>query len=139
MQLQPLIQRWNAEGVRLLPPELPAEVEATFERLGFMAPRDVVEMFSIFGGMAEGDVDNELLHVCGLREMESENTLRSEFGPIFADYSISCWCFRLRPLDEETTAVYIDCFDERPPERAASSLTDFFAVYERDSTVLLPR
>ena len=59
--------------------------------------------------------------------MEAENSARSEFGPIFADYLISCWCFRLRPIDDETSAVYVDHFT-RPPELVASTLAEFLAT-----------
>ena len=130
MRLQPLLRRWNTERVKLLPPELPANVEAVFERLGSKATRDVVELFSLLGGMDK--MDDGYLKLWSLQEMESENTVRSEFGPIFADYLISSWCFRLRPIDEATSAVYVDHFDPRPPELVASSLTEFLTIYERD-------
>ena len=129
MQLQPLIRRWNSERIKLLPPESPANVAAAFERLGSKATRDVVELFSALGGM--DDMDSRYLKLWGLHEIERENTVHSEFGPIFADYLISCWCFRLRPVDDETSAVYVDHFN-RPPQRVASSLTEFLATYERD-------
>ena len=130
MQLQPLIRRWNSERIKLLPPESPANVAAAFERLGSKATRDVVELFSVLGGM--GEMDDGYLKLWSLQEMESENTVRSEFGPIFADYLISSWCFRLRPIDEAISAVYVDHFDSRPPELVASSLTEFLATYECD-------
>ena len=130
MRLQPLLRRWNTERVKLLPPELPANVEAVFERLGSKATRDVVELFSLLGGMDK--MDDGYLKLWSLQEMESENTVRSEFDPIFADYLISSWCFRLRPIDEATSAVYVDHFDLRPPELVASSLTEFLTIYERD-------
>jgi hypothetical protein len=129
MQLQPLIRRWNKERIKLLPPELPAKVEAAFERLGSKATRDVVDLFSVIGGMDE--MDDGYLKLWCLQEMEHENTARSEFGPIFADYLVSCWCFRLRPVNEETSAVYVDHF-HRPPELVAPSLTEFLAIYGRD-------
>ena len=129
MRLQPLLRRWKTERVKLLPPELPANVEAVFERLGSKATRDVVELFSLLGGMDK--MDDGYLKLWSLQEMESENTVRSEFGPIFADYLISCWCFRLCPIDGTTSAVYVDHF-HRPPELVAPSLTEFLATYERD-------
>jgi hypothetical protein len=129
MQLQPLMRRWNTERIKLLPPESPVNVEAAFERLGSKATRDVVELFSVLGGMDE--MDNGYLKLWCLHEMEHENTARSEYGPIFADYLISCWCFRLRPIDEQTSAVYVDHFHRRP-ELVASSLTEFLTTYERD-------
>ena len=77
-------------------------------------------------------MDNGCLKLWSLQEIEHENTAASEFGPIFADYLLESWCFRLRPIDEETSAVYVDHFDRQPPKRVASSLTEFLATYERD-------
>jgi hypothetical protein len=135
MRLQSLIHRWRSEGIELLPPELPGTVEATFRRLGSRATRDVVALFSALGGMEK--MDDEYLKLWSLREMEDdeENAAGSEFGPIFADYLISCWCFRLRPVDDETSAVYVDRFNGRSPELVASSLSEFLATYERDPKV----
>jgi hypothetical protein len=129
MHLQALIHRWRSEGIELLPPESPTAVEATFERLGSRATRDVVALFSSLGGMDK--MDDGYLKLWSLQEMEQENLARSEFGPIFADYLISCWCFRLLPVNDETSAVYVDHF-HRPPELVASSLAEFLATYERD-------
>lgn len=129
VQLQSLIHRWKSEGIELLQPELPETVEATFRRLGSRATRDVITLFSALGGMEK--MDDGFLRLWPLREMEAENSTRSEFGPIFADYLISCWCFRLRPIDDETSAVYVDHFS-RPPELVASTLGEFLATYERD-------
>ena len=65
-------------------------------------------------------------------EEDEENSTRSKFGPIFADYLIGCWCFGLRPVNDETSAVYVDYFDRREPELVTSSLAEFLATYERD-------
>lgn len=133
MRLQPLMRRWNTDRVKLLPPELPANVEAAFERFGSKATREVVELFSVLGGMDQEDMDNGGLKLWCLQEMERENTVLSEFGPIFADYFIDAWCLRLRPIDAVTSAVYVDYFDpRRSPELVASSLTEFLVNYERD-------
>jgi hypothetical protein len=116
---------------------LPTAVEATFERLGSKATGDVVELFSVLGGMEE--MDEEYLRLWCLQEMERENTVRSEFGPVFADYLLECWCYRLRPINEETSAVYVDYFDATGPRLAASSLVDFLAAYARDPRAIHPR
>jgi hypothetical protein len=126
------MRRWESEGVKVLPPELPNAVGAAFERLGAQATRDVIALFSILGGMV--DMDDGYLRLWSLREMQEDdvNATHSEFGPVFADYLVSCWCYRLRPVTEETSAVYVDYFDRRQPKLVASSLAEFLATYERD-------
>jgi hypothetical protein len=130
MQLQSLMGRWKKEGVTLLPPEIPQATSAAFSRVGSHATRDVVELYSVLGGMEQ--MDDGYLKLWSLSEIEADNPVRSEFGPIFADYLISCWCFRLRPVSAEESAVYVDYFNGRPPELVAGSLSEFLAIYERD-------
>jgi hypothetical protein len=78
-------------------------------------------------------MDDGFLKIWSLSEIVAENTERSEFGPIFADYLVSCWSFRLKPVSAETSAVYVD--HHAGPETlvlVANSLAEILAIYERD-------
>ena len=131
VQLQGLVRRWESEGIKLLHPSYP-KPPRWGAWLGSRTTRDVIAYFSHSRRMEV--MDDGYLRLWSLREMEEdeENSTRSEFGPIFADYLICCWCFRPRPVNDERSAVHGDYFDRRPPERVASSLAEFLASYERD-------
>jgi len=125
------VRRWRKEGTTLLSPESPQAIAEAFARVGSTATRDVLEFYSAFGGMEE--TDDGFLKIWSLSEILAENPERSEFGPLFADYLISCWSFRLKPIDDETSAVYVDHHGgPRPPQLVANSLAEFLAIYERD-------
>ena len=128
---QALVRRWKKEGVKLSPPELPHAIVDAFARVGSIASRDVVEFYSEFGGMEP--MDDGYLKIWSLSEIITDNAERSEYGPIFADYLMSCWSFRLKHLNPDTSAVYVDHHsDSRPPELVADSLAEFLSIYERN-------
>jgi len=128
---QTLVRRWRKEGITLLPPESSQAIAEAFARVGSVATRDVLELYSEFGGMEP--MDDGSLKIWSLAEILADNAERSEFGPIFADFLISSWSFRLKPVDADSSAVYIDHHGgPRPPELVAKSLAEFLAIYERD-------
>jgi len=78
-------------------------------------------------------MDDGYLKVWSLSEIVADNDERSEYGPIFADYLVSCWSFRLKFVDSATSAVYVDHHSaSQSPELIASSLAEFLAIYERN-------
>ena len=128
---QTLARRWKKEGITLLPPESPQAVAEAFARVGSIATRDVLEFYSEFGGMEP--MDDGFLKIWSLSEIVADNPERSELGPLFADYLISCWSFRLKPVDSERSAVYVDHHNgPKPLELVARSLSEFLTIYERD-------
>ncbi len=128
---QSLVRRWKMEGVRLSPPESPQAIIDSFARVGAQASRDVVEFYSEFGGMEP--MDNDCLKIWSLAEIVTDNSEHSEYGPIFADYLVSSWSFRLKYVDAGTSAVYVDYHsDSKPPVLVAPSLAEFLLTYERN-------
>ena len=128
---QTLLRRWKKEGIALLPPESSQAIVDAFARVGSMATREVFEFYSEFGGMEP--MDDGCLKIWSLSEIIAENSERSEFGPLFADYLLSSWSFRLRPVNAETSAVYVERHDESQSlELVANSLAEFLATYERN-------
>ena len=128
---QTLVRRWRKEGITPLPPESPQAIADAFARVGSIATPDVLEFYSEFGGMEP--MDDGFLKIWSLSEIVADNPERSEFGPLFADYLISCWSFRLKPDGAERSAVYVDHHSgTKPPELVATSLAEFLAIYERD-------
>jgi hypothetical protein len=125
------VRRWKKEGVKLSPPEPTQAVVDAFARVGSAVSRDVLEFYSEFCGMEP--MDDGYLKIWSLSEIAADNAERSEYGPIFADYLMSCWSFRLKYVDPLTSAVYVDHHsDSRPPELVATCLAEFLSTYERN-------
>ena len=73
-----------------------------------------------------------------LAEINSENSSNAgSKGILFADYMISCWSYRLVPVSDAESAVYVEYFDGQPPVRVADSLEEFaIAYFARPNDVL---
>ena len=63
-----------------------------------------------FGGMEVPD--DGMVRLWPLKEV-TESADRSDFGLLFADYMIDSWCFRLKPVSSEASAVLRRPFHRR--------------------------
>lgn len=130
-----MISRWKVEGIGLLPPEAESKIRASFECVGSIATSDVISLYAAIGGMDE--MDKEDWRLWSLGEIMSQNEEPSPYGVLFADFLVECWHYRLRPNDNDTSAVFIDFGTEKPPIQIASSVDEFFRTYADDPFHLL--
>lgn len=131
--LSELLPRWTAEAAEPLPPPPAASVRQAFAKLGSIATEDVLSLYGALGGMRM--MDNEYWRLWSLDEIEGQTP--SEFGVLFSDYCISCWEYRLKPVDSEHSAVYVDYFDGCAPKLVAATLEEFFERYTTSARALL--
>lgn len=122
--LHTLLQRWAHEAVAPVRPEHGVAVAQLFSDLGSIATPDVVSLYEAIGGMDM--MDGRHWRLWPLAEIRSENEKPSPFGVLFSDYLLSCWCYRLKPNDDQTSAVYVDYIDGHDPTRVAVTLEEFF-------------
>ena len=133
--LHTLVNRWQSENVGPLPPYGEAIIRATFLSAGIKPPSDLLYLYGVIGGMDVGT--NEMWRLWPLNEVEANKSDANEFGVLFSDYFISCWCYRIRPNDAYTSSVYVDYFDGRQPFLVAQTLKQFFDRYKADADDLL--
>ena len=119
----------------MLPPVSPEQVRETFSSLGSVATADVIALYGQLGGMERPD--DAFWRLWPVEEIGAQNSKRSDFGVLFSDYMVDCWCYRLRPRDNETSAVLIDRFGDHEPAVVAHSLSEFFDAYVADADRLL--
>jgi len=135
--LNALVRRWHSEGLVIHPPATEAAVRKAFESVGSYATQDVIELYRTIGGMEV--MDESLWRLWSLAEIQSENAEYSSSGVLFSDYLMNCWCYRLKPTSNDTSAVVADHFNGEEPTVVADSLGEFFVAYVRDSRQLLDK
>ena len=133
--LASLMKSWQSEGIPLIAPETEASIRQAFARVGSRATSDVVFLYSSFGGMDE--MDKEYWRLWSLAEVGLENPVSSGSGVLFSDYLMSCWSYRLRPNEYDTSSVLVDYFDGAEPSVVANTLEEFFEFYAANATLLL--
>jgi hypothetical protein len=131
--LAALLSRWESEGAKPLPAESPEAVHDAFQSLGMTPTADVLLLYTTVGGMRS--MDDEYWRLWSLEEVRSQQ--RSEHGVLFGDYCIFCWEYRLVPISPETSAVYVDRYDNAPPVLVAASLEQFLERLHVDARSLL--
>lgn len=131
--LRTLLLRWQLEDVGPRPPESKEAVLTAFSAAGYTATSDIVHLYGEIGGMDVGD--NQIWRLWPLSEVAAQQPTNK--GVLFADYMLSCWEYRLRPISEEESAVYVDYFDGTEPTLVATSLEEFFDRYVENARLLL--
>lgn len=121
-----LVRRWDKEGTTYLPPETRESVEAAFASVGARATTDIIQLYSVIGGLES--MDGAYLAIWPLKQFREENAEPSEYGPLFADYLICSWCYRLKPRNEHESEIHADLFDGEM-RRIAPTLAELLSDY----------
>ncbi|MFZ6642589.1 hypothetical protein ACO0LL_22895 [Undibacterium sp. TC4M20W] len=122
-----LVTRWRDQDIEMHPPFPKEVIHQVFNDIGVPATDDVVALYESLGGMSNMNDDN--WRIWSLQEISHANQDLSEFGVIFSDYLLDCYHFRLKPVSEAVSEVWIEGFDDGQPVCVAKSLDDFFERY----------
>jgi len=122
-----LIARWASEYIEIFPPVSGELVRQVFNDIGIHATDDVVSLYECLGGMPE--MNRDYWRIWSLQEIAGAGHDLTESGAIFSDYLLDCYRFRLKPVSESVSEIWIDGFDDGPPVRVAKSLADFIERY----------
>jgi hypothetical protein len=132
---QQLIETWRRESNTPLEPALSSdELQTLFGTHGFRATQDVVDLYSLVGGMESGCPDNRMFELWCRERIRTENAESTWDFLWFGDWLISSHLYALKPVDEFHSAVYIDhqCDRSTPPKFLAASLYEFAECLLRD-------
>jgi hypothetical protein len=133
--LAKLMKTWSSEGIRLFAPENKVEVCEVFASVGSHATSDVVNLYATLGGMDQ--MDKEYWRLWPLKEIIVANIEHSLGGVLFSDYLMHCWSYRLRPNNNDSSAVLVDYFDGNEPTVVANTIEEFLEAYVVHPTRLL--
>ena len=132
VNVKAIIQKWEREGIELLPPHEEKEVLAILSPLGRPFSQDVVSLYCMTGGMAEGLMDDEGLSLWTMERLVKENLNQQRLLLLFMDALIDSHFYGLQYEDAETSSVHIDYFGGETPKLVAGSLEEFFRLYLSD-------
>ncbi|ROZ61458.1 hypothetical protein [Ramlibacter sp. WS9] len=82
-------------------------------------------------------MDDTMWRLWPLDEVVRENAVVGEWGILFGDYLISSWCYRLRPVSADVSAVYLDYFNGAEPFEVAPTLEKFMETLWRNPDEVL--
>ena len=77
------------------------ELDNIFSSIGIKLTPDVVALYSITGGMADGSPDDRMFELWGLERLIRENTKSRWDYCWIADWLISSHLYAVKPIDDE--------------------------------------
>ena len=118
---------WKKECLKLI--ESASEKECTEKLAELKTPiaQDVIEVYSILGGMADGESDSTLLSFWGIDQILEEYKQNSELIP-FADFLIYSHLYYFKFENEFVSSIHI-WWEEDNIEKIADSFEEFFENY----------
>ena len=134
-ELPQLVARWLSEAVQEVPPESAENVKGAFQSLGQAASTDLVALYEQIGGMQM--MDNNYFRLWPLSEIREENASPSPQGVLFADYLLDSWRYRIKPISEGESMVYVDHCDGKLPLPVGKNLQDFLRCCLSDPDAVL--
>jgi len=136
---QKVVQEWQADGIKLLPPHSAEQVREVLSQLGRPFADDLVTIYTVTGGM-DWETAEGLFCLWPLNRIldevrENSDSLNSFPGfnnaiP-FGDFLICSHYYFARARSDDESAIYT--YSDEP---IAKSLTEFFELYLKRSDKL---
>jgi hypothetical protein len=130
--LLPVVERvirfWQQDGIPLLAPMDPVAVRNELSKTGQRYSDDVVDIYSIAGGMANDEMDSHCFSMWPFDKVLSKNKERSYLA--FADFLIDSHWYGFVYESKARSKVCVDYFKHGTElEIIADSVEEFFRKY----------
>lgn len=118
---------WHKECLELVKPKSEKEIIEKLANLKTPISRDVVEVYSILGGMVDGESDATLLSFWDIDKILEENKPNCELIE-FGDFLIYSHLYCFKFSNEFVSSIHI-WWEENDIEKIANSFEEFFENY----------
>lgn len=118
---------WKSEGLNIAEPLSKNAVIESFAELNKRLSKDVIEVYSNLGGMADDDVDSICFTFWTVKKIIAENELSNELT-FFADFLIYSHLYGFKFENEDISSVHI-YWGKNQIEKVADSFDEFFDNY----------
>ena len=124
--LNKLIRLWQKENLNLSAPNSEKQVIDCFFLIGKPLSKDILTLYTNFGGMLDGDMAESFLSVWTLERIVEENKIDSDLT-CFADFMISAHYYAFNYENESVSSVYSN-FETSKFIKIADSIEQFFEL-----------
>lgn len=124
--LNKLIRIWRREKLNLSMPNSEKQVIDCFLSIKRPLSKDILTLYTNFGGMIDGDMAESLLSVWTVERIVEENITNSELT-CFADYMIHTHSYAFSYENEKISSVYSN-FETPKFIKIADSVEQFFEL-----------
>ncbi|GEM_PF-2556475 len=121
------IELWRGDNVTLLSPHIEQDVLDALQKTRRPVSSDVIEFYTLFGGM-EG-MDRYCLSLWSVEKVVNENVYYPKPYLLFADFLIDSHLYCFKYENENTSSICIEWGTGEKPQQIADSVSSFFELY----------
>lgn len=81
-----VVNKWKAENLEIASPYSKRHIQSAFAKIGKSISKDIIEIYTTFGGLADEMMDSNLLSFWTLDQLVYENSSRKSDFVLFGDF-----------------------------------------------------
>jgi hypothetical protein len=58
--LQKIFEKWKGENLQIVSPYSEEQIQSSFDKIGKLVSKDIIQVYMTFGGMSETEMDSNL-------------------------------------------------------------------------------
>lgn len=129
--LEKVAEKWKSEDLKIVSPYSDEQIKNAFDKIGKPASKDILQIYTAFGGIADWGMDSNLLGFWTLEQIVDENLkIESDFA-LFGDFFIFTYLYGYKYVNENVSSVYSNSESEEYT-KVADSVEEFFNLYLTD-------
>ncbi|MEO6588158.1 MAG: hypothetical protein ABIP06_02420 [Pyrinomonadaceae bacterium] len=86
--LQKIVEKWKGENLEIISAYSEKQVRGEFDKIGELISKDVLQVYKTIGGIADQDMDSNLLSFWTLEQIVAENSSHKSDFVLFGDFLI---------------------------------------------------
>lgn len=126
--LRKISEKWKKENLKTVSPYSKEQIQDTFDKIGKLVSKDIFQIYTTFGGLADGEMDSNLLSFWNLNQLVAENSSLKSNLTLFGDFLIYSHLYGYKYENENVSSVYSD-FETGEYIKISESVEEFFNLY----------
>jgi hypothetical protein len=126
--LQKIFEKWKGENLQIVSPYSEEQIQSSFDKIGKLVSKDIIQVYMTFGGMSETEMDSNLMSFWNLDQIIIENKSKKSNLTLFGDFLIYSHLYGFRYENENISSVYSD-FEMGEYVKICESVEEFFNLY----------
>lgn len=123
-----MIEKWKGENLKITEPCSEEQIQNSFNKISKPISKDVLQVYTIFGGLADCEMDSNLFSFWTLEQLVNENLeFKTEFT-LFGDFLIFSHLYAYKYENENISSVYTD-YGINEYTKISESVEEFFDLY----------
>lgn len=126
--IQKVIEKWKGENLEITKPCSEKQIQSSFSRIGKPISKDILQVYTTFGGLADCEMDSNLFSFWTLKQLVVENLEFKTNLTLFGDFLIFSHLYGYKYENENVSSVYTD-YGIGECTKVSESVEEFFDLY----------